>query len=155
MIQIKLRISPATSKDLKEMYKIELLSYRDPWPKEMFIMDYLFNSNSRYYSAKWMKKVVGFLGLWFEEYRLHIVNIAVHPNYRGRGIGRKIMEFAIKLAEKERKNEIYLEVRESNVSAQKLYQHLGFKFSGEIPDYYSDGERGLIMKKVLHDYSRD
>ncbi len=146
---IDLHISPTNSKDMREVYKIERLSYRTPWPRAMFMMDYLFNDNSRYYSAKWMGKVVGFLAIWNEREKLHIVNIAVHPDYRRRGIGEKLMKFAIQLAKKEGKNEIYLEVRASNTAAQMLYKQVGFEIFQRKPQYYDDGEEGLIMKQVI------
>jgi ribosomal-protein-alanine N-acetyltransferase len=151
MIGLTLHISLSTTKDLKAIYQIEALSYPDPWPREVFVMDYLFNSNSRYYVVKFLNKTVGFLGIWIEPEKLHIINIAVHPDYRRRGVGRKMIEFVIKLAKKKQKKEVYLEVRETNIAGQELYKQLGFAFSGIIPDYYSDGESGLIMRKVLND----
>ncbi|MCD6107697.1 MAG: ribosomal protein S18-alanine N-acetyltransferase [Caldisericaceae bacterium] len=155
MSGLTLHISLATTKDLKAIYQIETLSYPDPWPREVFIMDYLFNSNSRYYVAKFLNKIIGFFGVWIEPEKLHIINIAVHPDYRRRGVGRKMIEFVIKLAKKKQKKEVYLEVRETNIAGQELYKQLGFEFNGIIFDYYSDGESGLIMRKVLNDHSWD
>lgn len=138
-----------TSKDIEEAYEIEKLSYNTPWPRSMFVMDYLFNNNSRYYSAKYVRRVVGFIAVWDEKDVLHIVNIAVHPNYRRMGIGKKLIKFAIQLAKREGKREVYLEVRVSNVAAQMLYKKTGFEVFKKRPYYYDDGEDGLVMKKVI------
>ncbi len=152
---IGLRILPMNSKDIGEAYKIEQLSYRTPWSKAMFMMDYLLNNNSRYYSAKRMGRVVGFIAVWNEKERLHIVNIAVHPDYRRKGIGKRLIEFAIQLAKREGKKEIYLEVRVSNIAAQMLYKQAGFEVYRKKPNYYDDGEDGLVMKKVINENFRD
>jgi ribosomal-protein-alanine N-acetyltransferase len=152
-MKIAVRISEATTKDLPEMYKIEIASYDTPWPREMFYLDYLFDGKAHYYVAKWMKKIVGFLGVWNEQDKLHIVNIAVHPSYRKRGVGSQLMEFAISLAKKGKKREIYLEVKQSNKVAQKLYKKFGFTENGKIPNYYIDGEDGIIMRRSLNEYS--
>ncbi len=153
MIKIAIKMEKATTKDFEKMYEIELTSYMEPWPKEMFVMDYLFNGKSEYYTAKWMKRVVGFIALWNEGEKLHIVNIAVHPEYRKKGVGSKLIEFAVKLAKKNSKKEIYLEVRKSNEIAQKLYKKFGFDRSKELERYYNNGENGYIMRKALNGYT--
>ncbi len=152
-MKIKVKITNATTKDLAEMYKIELASYETPWPREMFYLDYLFDGKAHYYVARWMKKIVGFLGVWNEGEKLHIVNIAVHPSYRKKGVGSQLMEFAIYLARRSKKKEIYLEVRESNSVAQKLYKKFGFSEDGRIPQYYIDGEDGIIMRRKLNEHT--
>ncbi len=152
-MKIKVKIAKATTRDLPEMYKIELASYDTPWPKEMFYLDYLFDGKAHYYVARWMKKIVGFLGVWSEEEKLHIVNIAVHPSYRKRGVGSQLMEFAVSIAKKSRKKEIYLEVRKTNFVAQKLYKKYGFEETGNISKYYLNGEDGIIMRRKLNEHN--
>ncbi len=151
MIELSVKITKATTKDIDSMYEIETLSYEMPWPKEMFVLDYLFDGKAHYYVAKWMRKNIGFLGIWNENDKLHIVNIAVHPDYRKKGVGSKLMQFAIDLAKKLHKKEVYLEVRESNMIAQKMYKKFGFYISGRIEKYYTNGEDGLIMRKAINE----
>ena len=155
MIKLAVRITKATTKDINAMYEIEILSYEMPWPKEMFVLDYLFDGKAHYYTAKWMRKIVGFVGIWNEDSKFHIVNIAVHPDYRKKGIGSKLMQFVISLARQSHKKEIYLEVRKSNKVAQKLYKKFGFNVVDTIEKYYTNGEDGLIMRKVLNENFRD
>ena len=154
-MNIAVKIEKATTKDFNEIYEVELLSYEEPWPKEMFVMDYLFNAQSEYYVARWMGKIVGFIAVWNELEKLHIVNIAVNPKYRKKGIGTNLLGFAIKLAKKNSKKEIYLEVRKSNEIAQKLYEKFGFVRIKEIERYYNNGENGYIMRKVINEYTRN
>ena len=154
-MKLSVKIEKATTKDFNEIYEIELMSYEMPWPKEMFVMDYLFNGKSEYFVARWMKKVIGFIGLWDEGDKLHIVNIAVHPDYRKKGVGKKLIEFAIKKAKKAHKNEIYLEVRKTNKIAQALYSKLGFEIREELENYYNNNENGYLMRKVVNEYFRN
>jgi ribosomal-protein-alanine N-acetyltransferase len=154
-MNIAVKIEKATTKDFNEIYEVELLSYEEPWPKEMFVMDYLFNAQSEYYVARWMGKIVGFIAVWNELEKLHIVNIAVNPKYRKKGIGTKLLGFAIKIAKKNSKKEIYLEVRKSNEIAQKLYEKFGFARVREIERYYNNGENGYIMRKAINEYTRN
>lgn len=75
-----------------------------------------------------------------------ITNIAVHPEFRGMGIGNKILEELIKLCEKRNIPSMTLEVRISNTIAQNLYKKFGFKEAGVRKKYYGDNdEDALIM----------
>ena len=80
----------------------------------------------------------------------HITNIAVHPDYRGRGIGEKLVLAMLELARNSGIAGVTLEVRVSNNAAKKLYNKLGFVDSGIRKGYYSDtGEDAVIMWKKL------
>ncbi len=153
MINLAIKIENATSRDIEKIYNIELLCYKLPWPKEMLVLDYMFNGKSAYYVAKWMRNIVGFIGFWNEGEKLHIVNIAVHPDYRKRGIGTKLIDFAIKITKKSHKREVYLEVRKTNTVAQKLYKKFGFHITERKENYYTDGEEGFIMRKTIDGYT--
>lgn len=79
-----------------------------------------------------------------------ILNIATHPEYRRRGLGRKIMETVIAHAMEKGITFITLEVRESNAAAIGLYESLGFYQVGRLKGYYdSPKEDGLILKVDL------
>ena len=79
-----------------------------------------------------------------------ILNIATHPEYRRRGLGRRIMEAIFEHAQKNKITFITLEVRESNKAAISLYESLGFYGVGRLKGYYdSPKEDGLILKVDL------
>ncbi len=81
--------------------------------------------------------------LWDEA---HITNVAVHPNYQGMGLGRKIMEALILDAGQRNIERMTLEVRKSNEVAIGLYKSMDFMISGIRPGYYQDnGEDAIIM----------
>lgn len=80
----------------------------------------------------------------------HVISLAVLPEYRRLGIGEKLMVHALDaLKTRYSANEVYLEVRVSNMPAIKLYEKLGFKIIRVVPMYYSDGEDAYIMARKL------
>jgi ribosomal-protein-alanine N-acetyltransferase len=145
----EIKITKARAIDIKKIIEIEELSYKDPWPREVFMIDYVFNRSARYFVAKIENKICAFTGLWIEIDKMHIVNIAVHPSYRKMGIGTYFMNFIIDYAKKEHVKEIYLEVRKSNIIAQNLYKKFGFQIIEELKRYYQDGENGYRMAKII------
>ncbi len=90
--------------------------------------------------------VIGYAGLWIMVSEAHIVNIAVAHNYRRRGLGELLLLALIELALDMKCNMMTLEVRASNVTAQRLYQKYGFTSRGVRKGYYNDNrEDGIIM----------
>jgi ribosomal-protein-alanine N-acetyltransferase len=72
----------------------------------------------------------------------HIISIAVHPESRRRGIGRRLVERALKASHT---SKVWAEVRKSNQGAQAFYHELGFQVIGMVPDYYGN-EEALIVQ---------
>lgn len=143
-------IRVASVRDLKAIWEIEEASYTAPWPKETFFVDITFNADAKYFVAMVEKRIVGFIGGWFKEGKLHIVNVAIHPSSRGRGVAKQLVHFLLDLARDLKMESAFLEVRRSNVPAQRLYEGLGFSVTGLRPMYYPDNlEDGLVMTKEL------
>lgn len=143
--------------DLDEVMIIEKNSFLTPWTKGMF-MEELNKTQSICLVAKIpydsgferRQKVVGFVCSSFVIDELHILNIAVHPSYRRRGIATLLMEEVIKRGYKKGIRYIFLEVRIRNKAAISLYEKLGFRIVGLRRGYYSDtGEDALIMEKEI------
>ncbi len=144
-------VRAASVRDLKAIWEIEEASYAAPWPKETFFVDITFNADAKYFVALQEKRIVGFIGGWFKDGKLHIVNVATHPSARGHGVARRLVSFLLNLAADLGLQSAFLEVRRSNAGAQKLYEKLGFTVSGIRPMYYPDNmEDGLIMTKELN-----
>jgi len=92
--------------------------------------------------------IVGFGGTWIIIDESHITNIAVHPSFRGLGIGELILKSLIDLGKPHFISSMTLEVRASNVVAISLYNKFGFKEEGRRKRYYEDnGEDALILWK--------
>ncbi len=143
-------VRAASVRDLKAIWEIEEASYATPWPKETFFVDITFNGDAKYFVALLDKHIVGFIGGWFKDGKLHIVNVATHPSSRGLGIARQLVCFLLDLARDLKMGSAFLEVRRSNAAAQKLYEGLGFSVTGLKQMYYPDNmEDGLLMTKEL------
>lgn len=79
--------------------------------------------------------------------RGHIISLGVLPEYRRRGIGRALLCEALKALRRECTGRVYLEVREDNEAALRLYSSIGFRVVEYLPRYYSDG--GGAYRMVL------
>jgi len=141
-------ISRMTVDDLDDVMVLERLSFTIPWSREAFIEEITKNMFAIYISAKVGKVAVGYAGMWKVCDEGHITNVAVHPEFRRKGIGAKLIEELISLARKENIVRMTLEVRKGNIPAKELYSKYGFKVEGLRKGYYTDnGEDAVIMWK--------
>ncbi len=88
-------------------------------------------------------------GFWLMVDEAHIATVASHPAWRGCGLGQWLVIALMKAAQTRGARVVTLEVRASNLPAQKLYEKLGFEITGYRRRYYRDGEDGLIMTTPL------
>lgn len=101
-------------------------------------------------TATWGTVFAGYLDMWRVAGEGQLNNIAVMPEYRGRGIGQRLMKEALAILKGYGDSEMNLEVRKSNRAARSMYTKLGFSELGIRPGYYeNNGEDGVIMKKEL------
>lgn len=134
--------------DVDDVLEIEKKCFSIPWTREAFAMEIKKNKLSRYIVVQEDHQVVAYGGMWMILDEAHITNIAVHPEYRGKGYGKRIVKALIDRAREEGIFKITLEVRKSNEAALNLYKKYGFKACGIRPRYYQDnGEDGVIMWK--------
>jgi [ribosomal protein S18]-alanine N-acetyltransferase len=124
-------------KDLVRVLEIERVAFKDPYNHMTFYLFY-----QEYPDTFWVYekngKVVGYVMFTTEG---HIINIAVDPPYRYKRIGAALMKFAINGIAGEK---VWLEVRESNIAAQKFYYKLGFKKEKVIPRYYGHEDAYIL-----------
>lgn len=142
-------ISPMRVEDLEKVLEIEDLSFPTPWSRNSFLYELLENERALYLVAKspW-GDVIGYIGLWVIFDEGHITNVAVHPDYRRRGVGKALMLAMVEAVKQRGVRHLTLEVRRSNLAAQDLYQKLGFVHMGVRRKYYLDNnEDALIMWK--------
>jgi [ribosomal protein S18]-alanine N-acetyltransferase len=93
-----------------------------------------------------LASIVGFSGLWLMLDEAHITTIAIHPNYRGRGLGELLINSLVSIAYDVGSDRVTLEVRVTNSVAQNLYRKYGFVVVGTRRRYYSDNnEDAYIM----------
>jgi [ribosomal protein S18]-alanine N-acetyltransferase len=143
---VALRIERMTLEDLPAVHAIERASFAVPWPDDAYRNEIRTNRLASYVVARLGDDVVGFAGLWVMVDEAHVTTFAVHPWWRRRGVGERLLLALLDLAVGRRAREATLEVRLSNLPARKLYEKYGFRPVGIRPRYYSDnGEDALIM----------
>ncbi|OGO43967.1 MAG: ribosomal-protein-alanine N-acetyltransferase [Chloroflexi bacterium RBG_16_58_8] len=89
--------------------------------------------------------IIGFSGIWMMADEAHITNIAVRQEFRGRGLGEMLLIATIDIARELKASLMTLEVRASNVAAQKLYGKYGFAQAGLRRGYYLDNHEDAII----------
>ena len=136
--------------DIDQVLEIEKSSFTTPWSKDAFTVEITKNMLAKYIVAEVDEKIVGYGGIWLIIDEGHITNIAVIREYRGFGVGEKIIEGLIDLCSDRNIRAMTLEVRKSNEVAKKLYSKHGFKEYGIRPKYYADdNEDAIIMWKRI------
>lgn len=134
------------SRNVEGAYEVEKLSFEQPWTRTSFYEE-LKNPNAHYMVIEEEEsgKIVAFGGFWKILDQAHICNIAVHPDYRGLGIGSRIVEALLKRGKELHITETTLEVRESNKVARNLYGKYGFKIGGIRKEYYADNREDALI----------
>ncbi len=144
MIKIR-RFKP---QDLDRVYEIELKSFKDPY-NILFLLNLHQAYNESFFVVENERMVVAYSISRVVNGRGHVLAIAVDPAYRRRGIGsllvNRIMEHFRSLSIEE----MWLEVRVSNLSARNFYKKIAFEEKGLCRAYYSDREDAVILTKNL------
>ena len=135
---------------IPEAVHIEELCFSDPWSERAF-EDSLKNSYSHF--KVWEEeKVMGYIGFYALSGEGSITNVAVHPDFRGKGIGEALVKEVIKAGKELDLDYITLEVRMSNTPAKNLYLKCGFQEMGIRKNFYSKPrEDAIIMNYFLKD----
>ena len=139
-------IRPLKIDDIQSVTQIEQASRPTPWSKNQFASE-LENKNSRPLILVKIESntIVGYVISWIIAGEVQIQNLVVGQNYRGQGLGKLLLHTAISNGLDEGCDRAILEVRESNISAIKLYHQYQFGIVGRREGYYRDGETALLM----------
>src|SRR3954447_274887 len=139
-------IEPMRLDDLPAVHAIEQASFTTPWPPHAYRSELETNRLATYIVARIGDAVVGYAGMWLMLDEAHVTTFAVHPRWRRRRIGERMLLTLLDAAVSRRAREATLEVRLSNLAARRLYEKYGFRPVGIRPRYYSDNqEDALIM----------
>jgi ribosomal-protein-alanine N-acetyltransferase len=132
-------------RDMPEVLAIESESFEFPWYEEDFIRC-LRMRNCIGMVAEHGERVVGFMIYELHKTRLHILNFAVSGTFRSRGVGRQMAEKLVSKLSSQRRTNITLEVRETNLTAQLFFREVGFRAVSVLRDYYEDSpEDAYVM----------
>ena len=149
MEESELEIGEYEEGDLREIVAIERDSFLTPWSENIFRNE-MTCPVSRMLVGRLChlqkRLVASYLVYWSVDDEIHIHNIAVRPDLRRNGIATKMLEEALRRSRRENARRATLEVRRSNLPAQRMYEKFGFSVKGVRPGYYSDTrEDALIM----------
>jgi ribosomal-protein-alanine N-acetyltransferase len=132
-------ISPMKDKDIAVVVEIEKACFNFPKPEAIFRED-----EHKYLIAKEDDgRIAGYIGVEKILDEVHIINMAVHPDFRGTGIGKRLMQHVLNDEEV-----FFLEVRAANETAKRIYEKYGFKVISTRKGYYPDGEDALVMRRI-------
>lgn len=140
------------AEDIDAVLDIERASFTNPWKRSMFESE-LRNPVSSAYTLKRDfgddETVAAYIIFWVVQGEAHILDLAVHPDCRRRGLGEALLVAALDMMRTRLVFEVFLEVRKSNAPAIALYRKLGFKESFIRRNYYGD-EDALVMTLVMY-----
>ncbi len=137
-----------TLADVPQVAEIDRLSFSLPWPERSFRFEVTENPASRGWVAEMAGRLAAMLVLWLIVDEAHIATIAVHPDFRRRGLGERILLHALAAARDEGGRRAFLEVRAGNVAAQAMYKKYGFVVDGTRPKYYRDNNEDALLMSL-------
>jgi len=136
-------------RDMPEVLDIEENSFEFPWTEEDFIRC-LRQRNCIGMVAEYDEKVVGFMIYELHRDQLHVLNFSVGPDVHRRGIGSQMVKKLLGKLSQQRRNQITLEIRETNLAAQVFFRNLGFKAISVLRDYYDDTVEDAYVMQYLY-----
>jgi ribosomal-protein-alanine N-acetyltransferase len=137
----------AGDQDLDGVLAVEAESFTNPWTRDMYAWELQNRAVCHIYVVRTPEcPVAAFCAFWFVFDEIHINNVAVRPQYRGRGIGTARMKRVLVEARRLGAARATLEVRASNTHALRLYHRLGFYTAATRRNYYNHPvEDALIL----------
>lgn len=142
------KVVPLTKALVPEVAAIEALCFSEPWSEQAYLdacdkEDYLYLA-----AVDDTGHVIGMCGLIIGPFEAEVMNVAVHPDYRGQGIAKAMLQELLLAGEARGVKEFTLEVRAGNAAAIHVYEYFGFKGEGIRPGFYRmPTEDALIMWK--------
>ncbi len=141
-----------TTADVDDFMIIERLSFHQPWSRHMYLMDLTTNRLATYLVLRpangeqgGLPPILAYGGFWLMVGEAHIATIASHPEWRGCGLGHRLLIGLMDEAVEQGAERATLEVRPTNTVARQLYEQMGYQLVGRRRQYYQDGEDALLM----------
>lgn len=138
-----------TRADVPQVAEIERICFSRPWSENGFF-DSLKLDYTEFLVAEEAGRIAGYIGIYYSVDEGEITNVAVHPDMRGKGTGKCLVQAMIEAAKKKQVQRIILEVRQSNEAAIHVYEQNGFAPIGVRRGFYDlPKEDALIMNRKL------
>ena len=138
-------------KDIPSIVALEKDTLGTTLGSEM-LEDNLSNSMSHFYVYEDKNEIIGYISISFDQEQGEILNFCVNKRYQHKGIGTKILAYAMNILHSKGAKSFILEVRESNRGAISLYEKFGFKRISLRKNYYSNNENALVYLKEMISY---
>jgi [ribosomal protein S18]-alanine N-acetyltransferase len=138
--------------DLDRVLLIEAVSNPAPWNRDHFMAELGSSFSFPLVAISASADIAGFICLMQVIDEGEILELAVSPEFRGRGIGGRLVAGALSLFDSRGATHVSLEVRPSNIKAITLYSGCGFDIAGRRRAYYPDGEDALLMRLYMKNY---
>jgi ribosomal-protein-alanine N-acetyltransferase len=143
------KVRHMTETDVPQVYALDVLSFSLPWTESSFRYEASENTSARGWVTEYTRagetRLAAMLVLWIFLDEAHIATLAVHPEFRRRGIANQILQIALNAAYDEGAERALLEVRASNLAARELYEKFGFEVVGRRTRYYHDNNEDALL----------
>lgn len=146
-----MKIRPATLNDLPRLMDLEVSSYANPWNDRMMHDEITKNTHAHVMVLEHTEVIIGYSCFWIIDDEAMLNKLTIDKVLRGRGLGELLLNDTINRIKSANAQRITLEVRVSNVIAQKTYEKAGFQPIGKRKKYYDDGEDAVVMLLTLRE----
>ena len=140
-----MRIRKAIIDDANEIFNIEKKVFKDHWSLKSIKSEFNNSNFSKISVLEIDRKIIGYIFQRIIDNQKHIINIAIDIPFQHKGYGRFLLRSILK--ENSDDTNVFLEVKEANFPAIKLYSDLGFEEVQKKDSYYSDGSGAIFMLK--------
>jgi ribosomal-protein-alanine N-acetyltransferase len=139
-------IRSAKNSDIPAILEIERALFSDPWEEQLF--NEAIKDHKDFFVSIEQNKITGYI--IFEKVldEGHITNLAVSKEYQRKGLASELINKILDLARQQKIKQVFLEVRESNEAARKLYLKFGFLEIGKRKAYYNKTNENAIILKL-------
>ena len=145
-----MKVMQMTEAHLGEVAELERLCFGEPWSENALRL--LLGDAAIGFVCMEADRVAAYGGMLFAPDEGQVTNVAVHPDFRRRGMGARIVEAFVEEAKRRELEQISLEVRVSNAAAIGLYQRFGFDAAGVRKRFYRNpSEDAAVMLLNLQD----
>jgi ribosomal-protein-alanine N-acetyltransferase len=142
-------IRAAHADDVPAVARLEGEVFPDPWPARLYLQEVGQPLRFQRVVLDAGGSLAAYIFACWQVDELHILKIATHPCYQGRGLAKALLDMARVEGEGRGSRGLILEVRPSNTRAINLYRALGYRLIARRPHYYGDGEDALVMYLAL------
>ena len=136
------------AEDLEQVFELETKMFPNPWSRESLMYEMLENRNAVALVVERCKGIIGYTLGWCVNREAEIGTFAVDVRYRRSKIGSRLLTSLLEYFHLKGVDTVFLEVRRSNLAAQKLYLSRGFKVSGVRRAYYPDTHEDALLMNL-------